>query len=183
MAHITLPEGLAGISGPLRQYPETGQHMTGLAQALLRGQSSLTPGEREIIATYVSSLNECRFCTRSHAAAAECLMGPESAVVGQVIQNVDQAAITPKLRALLAIAAKVQQGGRRVTSEDVAKARAEGADDKAIHDTVLIAAAFCMFNRYVDGLDTAQPDDPPFYGEMGKYLAEHGYGASTRSTT
>jgi uncharacterized peroxidase-related enzyme len=175
MAHITLPEGFSGITGPLRQYPETGQHMVALAQELLRGPSSLTPGEREIIAAYVSSLNECSFCMRSHAAAARCLLGPESAIVDQVIQDASHAPVSPKLKALLVIAGKVQKPGRNVTDEDVANARAEGADDKAIHDTVLIAAAFCMYNRYVDGLATSEPDDPAAYVGMGKALAEFGY--------
>jgi hypothetical protein len=69
----------------------------------------------------------------------------------------------------------VQQGGRRVTEEDVARARAGGADDKAIHDTVLIAAAFCMFNRYVDGLATWAPQAAAFYDRAGAELARRGY--------
>jgi len=70
------------------------------------------------------------------------------------------------MKALLAIAGKVQKGGKHVTAEDVERARSHGATDKEIHDTVLIAAAFCMFNRYVDGLDTWQPHDAEFYREV-----------------
>lgn len=90
------------------------------------------------------------------------------------------APVTPKLKALLAIAGKVQQGGKQVTAGDIAAARAEGATDMEIHDTVLIAAAFCMYNRYVDGLGTWQPREESMYMGMGRQLAEHGYLKSSR---
>lgn len=175
MSHIELPEGLPGITGPLRKYPETAQHLMGLAETLLRGPSSLTPAERELIAAYVSAQNECSFCMNSHAAIARHLYGQESALVAQTLADAQQSELSDKMKALLVIAGKVQQGGRRVTEADVANARSAGADDKAIHDTVLIAAAFCMFNRYVDGLDTWLPEDPAGYEQMGAVLAEKGY--------
>lgn len=175
MAHIQLPEGAPGIMGPLLAYPETAQHLSGFAQALLRGPSSLSPAEREMIATRVSAGNECHFCTQSHAAAARELYGNECAVVDQVLADGANAAVSEKMKALLTIADKVRQGGRSVGEAEIARARGAGADDKAIHDTVLIAAAFCMFNRYVDGLATQAPQDPDAYREMGVLLATQGY--------
>jgi len=175
MSHIQLPEGVPGIGGPMMAYPETGQHLRGLAQALLRGSSSLTTGEREMIAAFVSSGNHCVFCFNSHAAAARYLLGEEQSLVDQVIADYQVAPISNKMRALLAIADKVRRDARLVTAEDVALAREHGADDKAIHDTVLVAAAFCMFNRYVDGLATLTPQDPAAYVEMGAMLATKGY--------
>jgi len=174
MAHIELPAGLPGISGPLRQYPETGEALCLLAERLLRGPSSLTSAEREMIATFVSSRNECEFCMNSHGAAARSLLGDDCAIVDAVVADYESANVDDKLKALLTIAGKVQQGGRRVTTDDIAHARAAGADDKAIHDTVLIAAAFCMYNRYVDGLDTLIPDES-IYAQMGEGLAKGGY--------
>jgi uncharacterized peroxidase-related enzyme len=175
MAHITLPEGAPGIVGPMLAYPETEKHLSGLAEALLRGPSSLTPAEREVIGTFVSSANGCFFCANVHAATARHLLGTDAAVVDHVTADFQRAPISEKLKALLVIAGKVQQDGRRVTAEDVARARQEGADDKAIHDTVLIAAAFCMFNRYVDGLATWTPKDPAVYSLTGEKLARGGY--------
>ena len=175
MAHITLPEGAPGIIGPMIAYPETQVHLSGLAEALLRGPTSVTSGERETIAAYVSSGNECRFCRESHAAAARAHLGDRHALVDQVVANAATADVSPKMKALLVIADKVRRDGRLVQSEDVACARAAGADDKAIHDTVLIAAAFCMFNRYVDGLGTWAPEEPAAYIASGKRLAEQGY--------
>jgi uncharacterized peroxidase-related enzyme len=180
MAHISLPEGVPGILGPMLAYPETEKHLNGLAEALLRGPSSLTPAERELIAAYVSAANGCFFCTSAHAATARHLLGPEGALVDQVLADLGQAAVSPKLRALLVIAGKVQQSGCRVTEEDVAQARQQGADDKALHDTVLIAAAFCMFNRYVDGLATWAPRQAAAYERMGAHLARKGYVNGTR---
>jgi uncharacterized peroxidase-related enzyme len=175
MAHIPLPEGIPGIRGPMTVYPETAKHLNGLAESLLRGPCSLTEAEREIIATYVSSGNDCYFCTQSHAATARHLLGPAENVVDAVLAGAQAATISPKLQALLTIADKVRRDGRQVTAADVQHARAAGADDQAIHHTVLIAAAFCMFNRYVDGLATFTPQDPDFYRTRGAYVAEKGY--------
>jgi uncharacterized peroxidase-related enzyme len=174
MAHIQLPEGFPGISGGFTFRPETAKPMRELAHVLLHDANSLTPGERELIASYVSSRNNCHFCQASHSAAATSHLG-DPAVVEQVKTDFLSAPVSPKLKALLAIAGKVQQDGKLVTAADVEAARKQGATDIEIHDTVLIAAAFSMFNRYVDGLGTWQPHDPEMYAQMGKHLADHGY--------
>ena len=179
MAHISLPEGLPGISGGFAFRPETAKPMRELAHILLHEQNSLTPGERELIATYVSSQNDCYFCQASHGAAAAAHLSAND-VVNCVKADFESAPVSAKLKALLAIAGKVQRDGKLVTSEDVERARCEGATDMEIHDTVLIAAAFCMYNRYVDGLGTWQPRDPGMYAQMGQHLAEHGYIKSSR---
>lgn len=175
MPHISLPDGLPGIVGPLAQYPETAKHLSGLAQELMRGPSPLSPGERELIAAYVSNENECVFCTSSHSAAARHLLGERAALVEKVKIDLDSAEISDKLRALLVIAGKVQKNGRLVTKEDVERARGAGAVDEEIHHAVLIAAAFCMYNRYVDGLATWTPEDPAMYDHHGAELAANGY--------
>jgi uncharacterized peroxidase-related enzyme len=132
MAHIELPDGIPGITGPMMKYPETAQHLRGLAEALMRGPSSLTLAERELIATYVSAQNNCHFCTNSHAAIARHLYGEDRTIVDQAITDFHQAPLSDKMKALLVIAGKVQQGGRRVTEEDVAMARAAGADGRGV---------------------------------------------------
>jgi uncharacterized peroxidase-related enzyme len=174
MPHIELPEGFPGISAGFTYRPETARPMRELAHILLHEPNSLTPGERELIATYVSSRNNCHFCQSSHGAAAACHLGDE-AVVKQVKTDFQSAPISEKLKSLLVIAGKVQQDGKLVTRADADAARKAGATDLEIHDTVLIAAAFCMFNRYVDGLGTWQPDNPEMYAQMGRHLADEGY--------
>jgi len=174
MAHIALPEGLPGITAGFAFRPETSKPMRELAHILLHESNSLAPGERELIATYVSLQNDCYFCQTSHGAAAACHLG-SSELVKQVKTGFESAPLSPKLKALLAIAGKVQQSGKNVTSTDVEHARSLGATDMEIHDTVLIAAAFSMYNRYVDGLGTWQPHDETMYAQMGKHLAEEGY--------
>ena len=180
MAHIALPEGLPGITGPFAFRPETANPMRELAEILLRGPGTLTSGEREIIATYTSSQNDCYFCQTSHGAAAAHHLGGNLELIDQVKRNFESAPISSKLKALLAIAGHVQQGGKNVTSEDIKRAREQGATDLEIHDTVLIAAAFCMYNRYVDGLGTWSPQEPEAYTAMGASMAEDGYIKSSK---
>jgi len=180
MAHIQLPEELPGILGPLTFRPETAKPLLELVEVLLRGPNSLTSTEREMIAAYVSSRNDCTFCQLSHGAAAAEHLGGNYDLVDRMKLNYETAGISDKLKALLAIAGKVQRGGKQVTPEDIARARRQGATDKEIHDTVLIAAAFCMYNRYVDGLATTQPGDPEAYREMGQRLAREGYLSGSR---
>jgi uncharacterized peroxidase-related enzyme len=178
--HIELPEGLPGIASAFAFRPETAKPLRALAEVLLRGPSSLTSAERETIAAFVSARNDCFFCYASHRAAAANHPGGSYELVDAVRSDYRSASVSPKLKALLTIAAKVQEGGRRVTAEDVAGARAEGATDLEIHDTVLIAAAFCMYNRYVDGLATYTPADAGAYDEMGIRMANQGYVGSRR---
>jgi uncharacterized peroxidase-related enzyme len=175
MPHISLPEGVPGIRSLALFRPESGQHLYALAQVLLRGESPLTEAERELIAAYVSSRNDCMFCMSSHAAASRYLFKDKKQVVDFVLDDYRAAPIGDKLKALLNIAGKVQQSGKAVTDADVAEARKYGAADRDIHDTVLIAATFSLFNRYVDGLATLTPSDPAAYEEMGKRLGEKGY--------
>ena len=175
MPHIPLSPDLPGIRGAMAFRPDTARPLNDLVDILLRGPGTLTLGERELIATYVSSRNSTEYCHNIHGAIAAAHLGGNEALVRQVKTDFMQAEISPKLKALLVIAGKVQQDGKLVTAADVAAARKEGATDLEIHDTVLIAAAFCMYNRYVDGLATAQPADPAFYRERGVRVARDGY--------
>jgi len=175
MPHIPLDPELPGIRGAMAFRPETARPLNALVEVLLQGPNTLTRGERELIATYVSSLNCTQFCHSIHGAVAAAHLGGNEDLVRQVKVDFMKAQISPKLKTLLNIAGKVQQDGKLVTPADIEAARREGATDIEIHDTVLIAAAFCMYNRYVDGLGTNQPADPAFYRERGKRVAREGY--------
>ena len=175
MPHIALNSAEPGIRGLLRYRPETARPLSELTEVLLRGPGTLTRGERELIAAYVSALNDCRYCSSSHSACAAAQLPGGMAVVEQVRADPATASVSAKLKALLAIAAAVARGGHAVTAGHVAAARAAGASDVEIHDTVLIAAVFCMFNRYVDGLATTAPDDPAAYAAGAHRLITHGY--------
>ncbi|MBC6456689.1 carboxymuconolactone decarboxylase family protein [Actinomadura sp. HBU206391] len=179
MAHINLgvnEQMNPGITGLLKFRPETARPLMELAEVLLRGPHSLTPGERELIAAYVSGLNECDFCYASHSASATAQLDSDPTLVDQVVGDLDSAPVSAKLRALLRIAAVVRDDGRKVTIELVSAARAEGATDVEIHDTVLIAAAFSMYNRYVDGLGTLVPGGQEMYTQAARRIIEFGYG-------
>jgi uncharacterized peroxidase-related enzyme len=159
--------------------PETAKPLNELVDVLLRGPHSLSPGERELIATFVSAQNDCRYCQTIHGAIAAHHLNGDEALVVNVKRDAQHAAISDKLKALLVIAGKVAESGKLVAAVDVARARQHGATDLEIHDTVLIAAVFCMCNRYVDGLATWAPDDPAFYRQRAALVAENGYAAST----
>jgi uncharacterized peroxidase-related enzyme len=175
MAYITLPEGLPGIRGPMAFRPETAKHLNELAEVLLRSDNSLSRGERELIATYVSSLNDCFFCQNAHGGLAQHYLQCDMDYIDRVKTDFQSTSLSPKLKALLSIAGSVQKGGKHVAPEQIEKARNVGATDLEIHDTVLIAAAFCMFNRYVAGLGTWAPQDRNIYIERAKWRADEGY--------
>ena len=185
MPHIPLPEGAPGPQGPMLFRPEIIPPLAEMAEIIMRGPGTLTLAERELIGTYVSAENDCLYCQSIHAAVAAHYLGAteeQEKLVQRIKCDPSTAPISPKLKALLNIAGHVQQGGKQVTTEDIAQARLQGATDLEIHDTVLIAANFCMMNRYVDGLAAWTPDDPDFYRERAANLARHGYmGSAARS--
>jgi uncharacterized peroxidase-related enzyme len=174
MPYIPLNEKLPGITGLLDFRKDTALPIRQLTQILLRGESTLSEGERELIATVVSKGNECEFCTAAHSAAATALLGDED-IAATVKTGIDAAPVSAKMKALLKIAKAAGKSGRAVSEEMVASARAEGATDLELHDTVLIAALFSLYNRYVDGLATVTPTDPAFYDRLGNILKDKGY--------
>jgi len=184
MPHIALPEEMPGITAGFAFRPETAKPMRELAHVLLHtaGIEGFSSRDRELVAAFVSSRNTCYFCQTSHGAAASHLNGGDRTLVAAVCQDYKTAAIPEKLKALLAIAEQIQIDGKRVTKQHVDEARTHGATDLEIHDTILIAAAFCMYNRYVDGLATVQPRDSAMYVEMGKRMAEKGYASTPQPT-
>lgn len=175
MPHISLRPDLYGITSLLDFRKETAGPLCRLTQILLRGESSLLESEREMIAAYVSSLNDCTFCSSAHTAATCLLPGGKESGLEPLEKDLDGLVVNDKMRALLKLAAKVQQNGNRVNREDVDYAKTQGATDLEIHDTVLIAALFCLYNRYVDGLATVTPEDPDFYVSLGKRITTRGY--------
>jgi len=179
MAYIDLPPGLPGIRALLTYRPETARPLNDLVDVLLRGPHTLSPGERELIATYVSSQNDCTYCQSIHGAVAARQLGDAEDLVDQVKRDVERAPISEKMKALLRIAGKTAESGRSVTAEDIARAREHGATDLEIHDTVLIAGVFCLCNRYVDGLATWTPSDPEFYRQRAKVIVDNGYSLAT----
>lgn len=175
MAHIDLRRGGPGIQGLLKYRPETARPLMELAEVLLRGESTLGRGERELIAAHVSRLNACHFCSKAHGTHAALQLAGGWATVDAALDGAHAPGITPKIRSLLLIADAVRIGGRSVTAELVEGAKASGATDLEIHDTVLIAAAFCMYNRYVDGLGTWAPTDREDYLAPGRRIVDQGY--------
>ncbi len=175
MAHINLENKLPGIRALVKYRPETGKHLYALVRVLLTGDSSLSKGERELIAAFVSSRNGCIFCTESHASAARILFENQAQVVDEVLENGVSEILSLKMNALLQLAGKVQISGKEVRSEDIERAKKAGATDLEIHDAVLISAVFCLFNRYIDGLGTSLPENSSDFIEMGHHMVFNQY--------
>ena len=175
MAYIELNNELPGIRGLMAFRPQLSYPLNELAEQLLRADNPLSRGERELIATYVSYLNDCFFCQQAHGGIAQYYLECPTDFIDQVKKDFHATSLSPKLKALLVIAASVQRSGKAVTQEQVNVARDAGATDIEVHDTVMIAAAFCMFNRYVDGLGTWAPSDRNFYIQRGRQRADEGY--------
>jgi uncharacterized peroxidase-related enzyme len=175
MTYIKTDIPQPGIVELLFYKGSTGKALSKLAHTLLHGPSQLSPGERELIASYVSDLNKCEFCHESHSASANFHFNDGGNTVGKVKSDPDKAPVSEKMKSLLKIAGQVQKSGREVTIEHIKAAKLEGALDEDIHDTVLIAAAFCMYNRYVDGLGTNLPAEKDEYLAMGRRMAKIGY--------
>ena len=182
MPYIDVDPNLPGIRSLMAFSPQTAGPMGKLANLMLRSNEGLTMAEREMIATYVSYLNDCFYCQQSHGAIVSCYLNDGNKLIDQIKNDYEQAEISDKLKTLLSIAGSVQKGGRHVTEDQFKKAKEAGATDKDIHDTVLISALFCMFNRYVDGLATNTPADLSTYPPRAKQIAEHGYGDHILST-
>jgi uncharacterized peroxidase-related enzyme len=174
MPYISVEEHLPGITGLLEYRKDSAEPIRNLTQFLLRAPNTLTEGERELIASVVSHNNECRFCSAAHTAATDLLFG-ESNTAACVKADIETAPVSEKMKALLTIAKQVQKSGKAVTTESVERAKKAGATDVEIHDAVLIAALFCMYNRYVDGLATVTPTDPDFYKSLADRIVHHGY--------
>ncbi|HET9278197.1 MAG TPA: carboxymuconolactone decarboxylase family protein [Flavitalea sp.] len=176
MAYINLKNDDPGIRGLMAYSPETAKPLNELAEILLRDpNNSLLPGERELIAAYVSHLNDCFFCQNVHGAMAGYYLSCNLQQIDNIKKDFAQSDVSEKMKCLLTIAASVQKSGKRVTAEQIANAKASGATDREIHDTVLIAAAFCMYNRYVDGLNTWAPQDRQVYIDRAPMRAREGY--------
>lgn len=174
MSYIPLENHLPGITGLLEYRKDSGQPIRELTQILMRGPSTLTEGERELIASVVSNGNQCTFCSTAHTATADLLIGDHE-TSQKVKQDIATAPVSEKMKALLTIASLTRESGKRVTTAVIDKAKAAGATDIEIHDTVLIAALFCLYNRYVDGLGTALPEENNYYHVLAERLVNHGY--------
>lgn len=176
MAHITVPNHTPGLLGLLLSRPRLAQYLTAFLQELLRGESPLSPGERELVALVVSVENRCQYCTRSHLTVARKFFPDQEELVEQVLNNVEKAPIRPAMKMLLKMARQVIKiESQTLNSELVAQAQAHGATEQEIHDTVLVASTIAMINRYVDALGADIPEEVEYYEHTSDYLVNYGY--------
>jgi uncharacterized peroxidase-related enzyme len=173
-----------GILTALRLTPALGVHLRGLADELLVNEfagATLQRAEREMIATAVSAGNDCFYCMDSHGAFATALLERSGSLdlvpVVDVLKGKGTAGLDAKMCALLLIAETVRREPRDLSAGDVAAAKAAGASDADVQLAILIAGAFSMYNRFVEGFRAATPPTPEAYRARAGEIAEHGYSA------
>ena len=171
-----------GILTALRLTPGLGLHLRGLADELLVNDfpgTTLKRYEREMMATATSAGNDCFYCMDSHGAFATALLEHDGATdlvpVIDVIKAGSSEGLSPKMQALLQISRTVRRQPLDLTADDVAAAHAAGATDADVQLAVLIAAAFSMYNRMVDGFRAATPPSAEVYRDRASEIAAHGY--------
>jgi len=176
-----LPD-VPGILTALRLTPALGVHLRGLADELLVDDfegATISRAQREMLATAVSAANDCFYCMDSHGAFASALL--ERSEAAELVPLVDEIkhgsseGFDPKMQALLHIARTVRREPLDLTAADVAAARDTGASDQDVQLAVLIAAAFSMYNRIVEGFRARTAPTPEAYRARADEIAEHGY--------
>ena len=182
-----LPD-VPGIGVAMRLTPELGVHLRGLADAVLVNDypgATINRTERELLATAVSASNDCFFCMDSHAEHGAAVVAREGkaghaghATMFERIKLGSSDGLDPKVQALVRIARTVGRRALDLTEADVAAARAAGATDADVQLAVLIASAFSMYNRLVDGFRARTPANPEAYRARAAEIAEHGYSAA-----
>ena len=174
MAHVTLNSDLPGITGLLNTWPLPGEPIRDLTQYILRGENSLSEGERELIASMVCVGNSCQFCSNAHIAAAARYIGSKE-TVNAILQQPFGGEVDNRIAHLLEISGAVGISGSLVTESMIESAKQAGATDLEIHDTIMIAALFSFYNRYVDGLATDLPENESYYEMLADRLTTSGY--------
>ncbi len=176
-----LPD-VPGILAAIRLTPGLGVHLRGLADELLVHDfpgSTLVRAQREMLATAVSAANDCFYCMDSHGAFATALLQSTGAThlvpLIDTIKLGSSEGLDPKMQALLHISRTVRRDPRELTAGDVEAALAAGATDADTQLAVLIAAAFSMYNRMVDGFRAQTPPSAEAYRARAGEIAEHGY--------
>jgi uncharacterized peroxidase-related enzyme len=175
MAYINLDSSLPGMRSLLNYRPIIAPPLLDLMKLVMRSDEGLSIGERELIATYVSYLNDCTNCHIIHGEVAQCFFEDDPDIIAQIKEKNIDSKLSPRLHMLLSIAKSVQKSGRLVSNHQLSTARDNGITDVEIHDTILISSMFCFFNRYIDGLGLISEDDSASYKERAKMIAEHGY--------
>jgi uncharacterized peroxidase-related enzyme len=180
MAYIPTDENMFGLRALFAFRPAVAEPLSRLKELLLHSAGTLSFSDRELIACFVASKEDCGYCRSAHGATAAYLTGGNDELVKQVLNDFESAPISSKLKALLAVAARLQQGSRNVHQEDIDRARRCGATDLEIHDTVLIASCVCLFSRYIDGLGVEGSSNPEAYRIAAPQIARFGYASVLR---
>ena len=172
----SLPED-AVLLDVFKAYPDTSRPLIDYHEALLRGPSSLSVAERELIAAFVSGLNGCSYCTGVHEATARAFDVDAETLAG-LLADVDESQVDDRLKPILRYVRKLTLTPSRITDSDAEAVFAAGWDDRALHDAVSVCALFNLMNRLVEGLGITA--DQSYFDLAASRLSEHGYAGLNR---
>lgn len=162
-----------GIWSLLAFRPKAAQHLARFTQEIMHEEAPISVALRELIAAYTSSLNQCEFCMKAHAAVAAHLYGDED-LVDSAVRNPENAPLPQAEKALLRFIRKVTLTASEVNREDIAALHAAGWDDAAIYYAIAACALFNFYNRFVSANGVVPVSDETFH-RNGARMAEKGY--------
>ena len=172
MSYVPSLPNKATLLDVFKANPEISIELIEFHEALLRGSSPFSEAERELIAAYVSGLNECRYCRAVHTATVERL-GAAKGLVDQLIDDIDTAPVEQRMKPVLRYAKKLTMQPTCVTQADADAVFAAGWDESALYHAVFVIALFNLMNRLVEGLGIEL--DPAYAESAGDGLANRGY--------
>ena len=178
MPYIPIINNTPGIVGLLDTYTDTGKVLRNLADILLnKNSNAFIKAERETVASYVSFLNNCNFCYKSHSSIADFLWEKKGQTKEYIdkIETLEEIMSSSKIETLLYIAKKLHACPQGIKQEDIDLLFTFNFTPDDINDLILIISSFCMFNRYVDGLGTLPALDDDMYNNMAEKIAINGY--------
>lgn len=153
--------------------PEVAHHLAALSHSLMHNKAPISPGLRELIAAYTSSLNQCEFCMKAHASVAAELLNDE-VLVWSVLNDLDSSKIDTKQKALLRFVRKVTLAPASITATDTGELNATGWEDAAIFYAISACALFNFYNRWVSA-SGVQPVSDEAFKRLGSRMAKVGY--------
>lgn len=161
----------------LKQYPDSGALIMDFTEQILRGPSSLTPAQRELIAAYTSGINTCRFCCQTHSATAEAL-GVEKGLIDSLVADIETAPVEEEMKPILRYVKKLTETPARMTQADADAIFAAGWDEDAFYHVVSICGLFNYYNRLIEGYGIKSA--PDYRDLIGQRLAEEGYSTALK---
>lgn len=163
----------ATVPDILRLSPAAGAALLEMHEAIMRSPSPLSPGQRELIAAYVSGLNRCQYCHGVHAETAKAYEDIPRAAVDRMLVDLETAGFDDKIKPILRLARKLTEAPAALTDADTRAVLDAGWDEKALHDAIMVVCCFNFMNRLLEGHGVHGSE--ALFKQRGPMLKKYGY--------